>query len=312
MEVVEGKKSFVLYYSMIRQVDLLDDHQAANLLRAILSTGGVCERPELDPLTEMAFIPIERELEENASSWKAKADKAEAGRAGGKAKAENDRLRKEVAELKEQLANLAGSSNILAETSKNSASLADSSNASSTPSSLAVDVDVAVDVDGDVAVDNIYNAQNERQTTAESGDSTLCSSGDERESVPSDTKKSSKKQIEREAEAMFERLWSRYPRKKGKGNVSKSQKVKLYKLGEQDVSLALDRFIAEMSDQEPQYIPYGSSWFNSGYVDYLGDDYTPPPETRVKPKPSPRSQMTRYRPPEEEKSRAEWLRSREE
>lgn len=310
MEVVEGKKSFVLYYSMIRQVDLLDDHQAANLLRAILSTGGVCEKPELDPLTEMAFIPIERELEENASSWKAKADKAEAGRAGGKAKAENERLRKEVAELKEQLASLTNSRNILADASTNSASLADSSSDSSTPSSLAVDVAVDVDGDVDVAVDNISLAQNKPKETGESSDSVLCSSDDERENTLPDTK-SSKKQIEREAEEMFERLWSRYPRKKGKGNVSKSQKVKLYKLGEQSVSLALDRFIVEMRDQETQYIPYGSSWFTSGYVDYIGDDYTPPP-VKPKQKPSARSQMTRYRPPEEEARLDEWLRSREE
>lgn len=284
MEVVEGKKSFVLYYSMIRQVDLLDDHQAANLLRAILSTGGVCEKPELDPLTEMAFIPIERELEENASSWKAKVDKAEAGRAGGKAKAENERLRKEVAELKEQMANLANSSNILADASTNSASLADSSSDSNTPSSLAVDVAVAVDVDDDVdvAVDNIYIAQNKPKETGESSDLVHYSSGDERENTPSDSTKPSKKQIEREAEEMFERLWSRYPRKKGKGNVSKSQKVKLYKLGEHSVSLALDRFIAEMRDQDPQYIPYGSSWFKSGYVDYIGDEYTPPDASKQK------------------------------
>lgn len=58
------RKRFILSYSVNDVVDKLDDHQLANLFRAILATGGVREMPELDPLTEMAFIPIERELEE--------------------------------------------------------------------------------------------------------------------------------------------------------------------------------------------------------------------------------------------------------
>ena len=81
----DEKKSFVLYYSMIEQVKRLNDHQIADLFRAILSTGGVCAMPELDALTDMAFVPIRRELEENARKWEeTRKVRAEAGRKGGK------------------------------------------------------------------------------------------------------------------------------------------------------------------------------------------------------------------------------------
>lgn len=120
-----------------------------------------------------------------------------------------------------------------------------------------------------------------------------------------------KKNNELEAEAMFERLWDRYPRKRGKGNVKKSKKLALYKIGESKLSQALDRFLADMKGQDMQYIPYGSTWFNSGYVDYLGENYTPQSHKKSV-KPSDRSQMTHYRSQEEAASIDKWMASIEE
>ena len=142
------KKSFLLYYSMADVIELLDDHQIANLFRAILSTGGVMEMPELDALTNMAFVPIKRELEENYEKWlETKKSKAEAGRKGGLKKAEN--LAK-ASTAKDDVANLADAS-----TATNC--LASSSTPSSARTNVAdlanVAVDVDVDVDGGVDVD---------------------------------------------------------------------------------------------------------------------------------------------------------------
>lgn len=133
-----------------------------------------------------------------------------------------------------------------------------------------------------------------------------CSSGDERP-----TTINAHKANEKAATEMFERLWARYPRKQGKGKVSKSQKMKLYKLGENQLSQALDRFNVAMAGRDMQYIPYGSTWFNSGYVDYLGENYTPQSHKKSV-KPSDRSQMTHYRSQEEAASIDKWMASIEE
>lgn len=109
-------------------------------------------------------------------------------------------------------------------------------------------------------------------------DNISCASDDSQE-----TANDVRKQHEQAAAEMFERLWSRYPRKKGKGSVSKSQKLKLYKLGEEELSRALDRFNAAMAGRDAQYIPYGSTWFNTGYVDYLDENYQADPRTFMNP-----------------------------
>ena len=94
----EDKPGFVVYYSIYDEViKKLDDHQIANLFRAMLSTGGVCEMPTLDPLTDMAFGPILRGMKENDERWlKTKYARAENGRKGGLQRAKNERKRKEA------------------------------------------------------------------------------------------------------------------------------------------------------------------------------------------------------------------------
>ena len=113
-----------------------------------------------------------------------------------------------------------------------------------------------------------------RDKSIEYRDNISCASDDSQE-----TKNDVRKQHEQAAAEMFERLWARYPRKKGKGSVSKSQKLKLYKLGEEELSRALDRFNAAMAGRDTQYIPYGSTWFNTGYVDYLDENYQADPRS---------------------------------
>ena len=117
-----------------------------------------------------------------------------------------------------------------------------------------------------------------RDKSIEYRDNISCASDDSQE-----TKNDVRKQHEQAAAEMFERLWSRYPRKKGKGSVSKSQKLKLYKLGEEELSRALDRFNAAMAGRDTQYIPYGSTWFNTGYVDYLDENYQADPRSFMNP-----------------------------
>lgn len=79
----------------------------------------------------------------------------------------------------------------------------------------------------------------------------------------------------------FERLWKKYPSKKGKGQVSDTKKKVLYQIGEEHIQRALKRYIdgleKDASWRKPQN---GSTFFNSGYVDYLDENYEKQPEPK--------------------------------
>lgn len=79
-----------------------------------------------------------------------------------------------------------------------------------------------------------------------------------------------------EAAALFERLWKLYPVKKGKGQVSDTQKKKLLAIGEPALLKAIERYRAELAKDSGWRRPQnGSTFFNSGYVDYLDANFAP-------------------------------------
>ena len=79
----------------------------------------------------------------------------------------------------------------------------------------------------------------------------------------------------------FERLWKKYPSKKGKGQVSDTKKKVLYQIGEEHIQRAVERYLdgleKDASWRKPQN---GSTFFNSGYVDYLDENYEKPQEPK--------------------------------
>ena len=68
---------------------------------------------------------------------------------------------------------------------------------------------------------------------------------------------------DQEAEELFERLWRQYPRKKGKDKVSRETKRRLLEAGEEKCQRFLDIHRAQMQCRDEQFVPYGSSFFNS-------------------------------------------------
>ena len=87
---------------------------------------------------------------------------------------------------------------------------------------------------------------------------------------------------QREANELFERLWDRYPNKRGKGNVSDSKKRALLEIGEERMMRAIQRYVDEHNARERSgaFTPNwknGSTFFNSGYIDYLDENYRPAP-----------------------------------
>ncbi len=84
----------------------------------------------------------------------------------------------------------------------------------------------------------------------------------------------------KEINTYFELLWSLYPSKKGKANIFDSKKKELFKLGD-EVKRAIQRYIeyVEQTRKNGFALEYknGSTFFNSGYIDYLDNNYTPAP-----------------------------------
>ena len=83
----------------------------------------------------------------------------------------------------------------------------------------------------------------------------------------------------------FETIWKKMPNKKGKSGISTSQKKKLYKIGLEPMTKAIAEFNIDMKDRELQFIPYGSTFFNTLYKDYLEcDEKKTNKDKSVKPK----------------------------
>lgn len=85
-------------------------------------------------------------------------------------------------------------------------------------------------------------------------------------------KKPSKSEIDR----FFESLWALYPVKKGKGQVSDAKRKALYEIGEPEMHRAVHRYLTELKKDASWRKPQnGSTFFNSGYVDYLDKNFEP-------------------------------------
>ena len=85
-----------------------------------------------------------------------------------------------------------------------------------------------------------------------------------------------KKLTKADIDSFFDSLWQLYPVKKGKGQVSEAKRKKLYEIGEAEMHRAINRYLAELKKDASWRKPQnGSTFFNSGYVDYLDDNFVP-------------------------------------
>lgn len=77
-----------------------------------------------------------------------------------------------------------------------------------------------------------------------------------------------------DAEELFEHLWKLYPNKKGKGKVSMAAKQRLLKVGQEEMTRAIARYQEELEKDADWRKPQnGSTFFTSGYVDYLDAEW---------------------------------------
>lgn len=82
----------------------------------------------------------------------------------------------------------------------------------------------------------------------------------------------------RKIDDFFERMWSLYPKKAGKAQIKNAKRKEIYKLGD-EFERCIDRYLKHVKKEREQgfkNLKYqnGSTFFNSGYVDYLDVNYT--------------------------------------
>jgi hypothetical protein len=94
-----------------------------------------------------------------------------------------------------------------------------------------------------------------------------------------DKKNSAKQPSKADVNAFFESVWELYPVKKGKASVSDTKRKVLFKIGYDQMERAINRYLTELKKDASWRKPQnGSTFFNSGYVDYLDENYVPSTE----------------------------------
>ena len=84
-----------------------------------------------------------------------------------------------------------------------------------------------------------------------------------------------RKDMANSANELFERLWHIYPNKKGKGQVSESDKLSIFEIGEEEMIRAINRYKDGLKVETWRKPQNGSTFFHSGYIDYLDSNYEP-------------------------------------
>lgn len=79
----------------------------------------------------------------------------------------------------------------------------------------------------------------------------------------------------KDVDAFFDSIWQLYPNKKGKGQVSEAKRKALYQIGYEEMARAIERYKRDLKKDASWRKPQnGSTFFNSGYVDYLDENYS--------------------------------------
>lgn len=121
----------------------------------------------------------------------------------------------------------------------------------------------------------------EKNTTVENGTKMEQTVERKMEQTEEDAKETCEKSNKKAINECFERLWKKYPNKRGKGQVSDTKKKTLYEIGEEKIERALKRYLDDLSKDSSWRKPQnGSTFFNSGYVDYLDENYEKPSEPK--------------------------------
>ena len=239
----EDKRSFLLFYEIAEDVQMLEREEIGDLFLAILSTGGVCEMPELNRTTMAVFRPIRRAIRENDRKWQEmKKVRAENGRKGGLQRAKNERKRTEVkaplSTLKQTQANQ------------------------------------AVTVTGN----NTPIVQHEARSAPVAAG--VCSADAERGGGLSSSRSPTKKEVNAHFEALWALYPAK--RGKNKVTESTRRNLFAVSTEEMQRAIDRYKAEVEAANFDRNWLN-GSTWFNGRWEDYAGDAYEPLPQHEAKP-----------------------------
>ncbi|SHI19661.1 phage replication protein O [Sporobacter termitidis DSM 10068] len=82
-----------------------------------------------------------------------------------------------------------------------------------------------------------------------------------------------KQPLKQNIDDFFETAWKLYPNKKGKAQVGASAKTRLYDLGIEQMARCVKRYLDDLKKDAWRKPQNGSTFFNSGYVDYMDANY---------------------------------------
>ncbi len=83
-------------------------------------------------------------------------------------------------------------------------------------------------------------------------------------------------------DTLLDRLFTLYPVKKGRGQISASQRRKLLKIGYDEMARAIERYKRYVESVDYLHYQNGSTFFNGGYIDYLDENYDPESEAEAR------------------------------
>lgn len=131
-----------------------------------------------------------------------------------------------------------------------------------------------------VSVDKIEGVAYENEDSVCRNQKNVCRNDTREDKVSKGNNKNN--MCKADAVALFEKLWKLYPVKKGKGQVSDANKMKLLKVGYDEMSRAIERYKKYVDSVNYLQYQNGSTFFNGGYVDYLDVNYTEQKSKRKK------------------------------
>lgn len=93
--------------------------------------------------------------------------------------------------------------------------------------------------------------------------------------VELEEKKLMKKESNKDVNDVVERIWKLYPRKEGKASSVKKIKSLLNKYSEKEICTWIDRYKLKIETEaiDMKYVKTGKTFFNTGYVDFLDENY---------------------------------------
>lgn len=100
--------------------------------------------------------------------------------------------------------------------------------------------------------------------------------------------------VNKDIDDFFQKMWSQYPNKKGKGQLKESAKKKCFEIGE-EFERCIKRYITYVKKrQETDFADLkfqnGSTFFNTGYIDYLDSNF----QEYIPEKPKQKSKTTTF------------------